>query len=633
MFQLKSRKYSAGFPAQRMGGHPLLDAAWNRDAEAFAQEAGDEEDIGGVEDELGNDSLIVAAYRGAVDIVAFLVERQSMDAATSRNHQGWTPMHFAAYRGWTSVVEYFIERAGNEAGSLVTKGDLNGYTPFHIAADMNQVHIIELFLSRKLPMDVVSPSCATPIVLACRENHVQIAQLLASAGADICRKSTLHDGLRHQTPLLLASQHGWGEQLRAWGAVPGKPPAPTILKMTHDETKVGWIAPPGRSAPVDSYDLQVRRVHRLLPEAEWITVATDVRERVHTFYTCSASCSAYSRPKVSEDLDPGCAYIVRVFAKSLVGTSEPSEPSVLFMTAPGTPAKPAPPEITFTSNVAVTFEWTLPDDNGAPIDKSQLQWKLVHSPYGEWSTVPEFVRVAKCDSDYESISESSDTDDEPDPDALVQKQRYTLTNLAPGHRYRCRVRCHNCIGWSFVSEPSEIAFTRTQQGGRRQGFADTMRSGEERMWAQGTDPHAEARFLSMLRVHADAVQCAENEKQWARDSERSVVHRRASIVLQSAWRRHNIQRDYETYLKTWKASERILCEYGTENQFKTQWCAKVMRHVDVARERREKAQTNRARRRRLKQEHLSRKEARQLKRKLRQLAAAARKCAPPALHK
>ena len=630
MFQLKTEKYDPGFPAQPMGGSPLLDAAWERDAKTFEEIASatgsnQSQDILSVKDALGNDPLAVATYRGASEIIRYLVDDVGLDPGKSANAAMWTPMHLCVYRDWVDVAEYFLDAAScDEAktspSQLVTNPDLNGMTPFHVAAEMNRVECVRLFLSRGLPIDPTAPSCVTPIVLACRENNIEVARLLASAGADICRKSTLHDGISHQTPLLFAAQHGWEDDLRRWGAVPGKPQAPIITKLTHDETKVEWIAPAGRSAPVESYELQVRRVHRLLPEAPWITVASGVRERVHTFYTCAEGCSAYSRPRTSEDLDPGCAYNVRVYASSLVGRSAPSEPSDLFMTAPGTPSKPKPPVAVRVTNTSITFEWQLPYGNGAPVEESQVQWKLVHSPYGEWSTVPDTIKVPQVDSDYESLSESSDTDDERDPEKDIVKHTYTLTNLAPGHRYRIRVRARNCVGWSYVSEPSDTVLTRTESGGRRQGFTDNMRTGEERKWAQGTDPHAEARFLSILRVRADAVQRERNEKMWAEEDERGVVEGRAVVVMQTAWRGCSARREFRAYLDAWNASARVLIEYGTEHQFKAQWCAKVMRHVDAARARREAAADDRMRRRNLRLQKKARKEARELKRKLRKLA-------------
>ena len=346
MFQIGNELTAPRFPGrsvdlsergQCMRGTALLDAVWSRDAPLVAQLLASATSGGELRatDGWGNGALHCACYRGCDEIVAALLGAGASPAVP--NHDGWTPLHFACTRSHVGIIDRLLDHSGT---AQVHGMDNDGTSPFHIAAEKNYFEVVALFLARSVPVDVAAPSGNTPLTLACRDGHVEVAMALARAGGDICKRSTLHNGSVHETPLLLAEQHGWGERLRRAGAAPEMPLPPGIMGKSDEETTVRWIAPAGRSAPVDSYRLQVRRIDRQDPEAPWITAADGVRETEHTFYTCRAHCASYSRAAQPEDLEPSEVYTVRVIARSIVGWSEPSAPSAVFVTAPAAPCKP-----------------------------------------------------------------------------------------------------------------------------------------------------------------------------------------------------------------------------------------------------------------------------------------------------
>ena len=96
----------------------------------------------------GDSALHLAARKGSLEIVKVLTEFGAKGAAFNKNHE--TPVYVAAKNNHWEVVEYLVER--NKGA--IDQPDMDGWTPLLIAADFG---------------------------------HIESADVLLKAGADICK--------------------------------------------------------------------------------------------------------------------------------------------------------------------------------------------------------------------------------------------------------------------------------------------------------------------------------------------------------------------------------------------------------------------------------------------------------------
>ncbi len=663
---------------------PLLAAALHEQAQFF------EELLGAVKDPEGHSCLHVVCYRGHLALLEALLniapDAALREAAVNRlsERQQRAPLHYAAQRDHVELVSVLLA-----AGAEPASADLNGYSPLHLAVQANALLTVELFASKGLPIDSSTCSGLTPLLLAARDGKREIAFRLAGAGADICKRSTLHDGLAHLTPFLIATKAGWGEELRVNGAAPEKPLPPFIVQQTDEEAVYNWHQPAGRSAPVEHYRLQVRRVDRLEPDLPWVTVAENVRERNHSFFICKARCSSFARDAAPQDLLPGEVYTVRVLAYSIVGWSLPSDASHAICTAPAAPCTPDAPVVTGVTNTSVSLRWVLPESNGAPIQYSEVQWRLKHTEWADWSTMPVRIpaeRRGGDNSDEEPSSSESDTDEEENELKSVLVSTYTVAELAPGTWYAFRIRCHNISGWSYFSESCAKVQTVTQHGERRKGYspsagsaaalesprvaraaaqaaaaasrwekrrikpaaADDMQlapldsspryvvkpqqlspNSNLRKMLYGAQRHAENRFVAVDRARFDVkVKQEMIDSNWASQQEQRR-HVAAAVVIQTFLRAKWTRLKFRQYLYDREERWPFLVQYGIEAAFFESWRKLLLRFKEqalaIAREDRERRDAKRRR----KMERRVRRERRQLVRRRR----AAERELKPELHK
>ncbi|GBG30870.1 Ankyrin repeat domain-containing protein 2 [Hondaea fermentalgiana] len=491
--------------------------------------------------------------------------------------------------------------------------DLNGNTPLHFAVEAGSLEVVEFFLEHKLPFDMSNAGGVTPLLIACRDNLRKIAFILASAGADICKANTTGN-----SPLQVAAKQGWGEDLRRAGAVPEQPEPPEMLRMDDESAMFSWTAPAGRSAPVQHFRLQAKRIDRLNPDAPWETVADCIKERRHTFYTCTAHCSTYSRDPRPEDLAPSEVYAVRVLAYSIVGWSEPSEQSRMFVTSPAAPSRPEPPSILRTTRTSLTVRWELPEANGAPIDRSELQWRLAHTPYVTWSSVPDKLEVERpaC-SDEEPSSSESDTDEEEDPLKRIQVQEYTVKGLSREAGYVFRVRCHNLMGWSYYSVPSIKACTSSRDPRARRHGLGAHQTDSVRRSFRGTASHAQARFMAISLAREDDDHKSKLTAEIIAHQDLERRQKAAVLKLQTFWRGRRAAWKYHNYLRDRVVRKSFLVEYSLEQSFIEEWRLHLMRFVIEAHDLEARKQKELDARRQRKMARALRREKRQLTRKIR----------------
>jgi ankyrin repeat protein len=159
-------------------------------------------------------SVIYAADKGHVDIVAYLLGRPSIDvdARTARGNRAlnlacqkghlavvkllvaagtrveWQagdrlgPLVDAALGGQLQVVKYLVEEAGADVGCT----NRDGVTPLIEAAGKGHMDIVSYLLGRPgIDIEAMTAKGTRALNLACYNGHLEVAKLLVAAGARV----------------------------------------------------------------------------------------------------------------------------------------------------------------------------------------------------------------------------------------------------------------------------------------------------------------------------------------------------------------------------------------------------------------------------------------------------------------
>ena len=563
------------------------------------------------QDDFGNNALHVSSYRCRIEAVKAILDLLGLNKedlarlVQSSNHMGNTALHLACMKDCFDIAELLLDHGADPLAR-----DLNGRTPFHTIAEYNAICCAELFLNRKVTPAVFAYSGVQPLMIACRENHKDLALMLAKAGADICAKSTLFCDGRYQTPITEAASQGWGEVLRRTGAVPDRPRPPYVVSVSDTEIRVCWYETLGRSAPVDYYHLQIRQVDRLRHDTDWTTVDKRFKERTHTFGICKSECSTFRRLPVEADLAPNDVYEVRVSAVSIVGESPPSPPSAPIFTPSAAPCTPAAPRILRTGPCAVTVTWFLPDSNGMGIERFELQYCLCHTNMTDWVSVPDELHVEKVPSEDEISSSESDTEEEEDPLRHVKSYEHTISSLTPGHSYKFRVRALNMLGWSYFSAPSKPARTRDKKELLEREIQTNQKPQHE------PNVHVKARYRQVLNLYAAEAQIRELQLNCSNTDRLLGKHKQRvnALRIQSWFRCMMATNRYNRFLKAYEKSRYFLLQYGTDKQFMQNWRQKLLFHATAHQMREKRRQKRRDEKRSRKLARRRRREQRRRKR-------------------
>mmetsp|Transcript_51125 Transcript_51125/g.95778 ORF Transcript_51125/g.95778 Transcript_51125/m.95778 type:complete len:334 (-) Transcript_51125:190-1191(-) len=142
---------------------------------------------------LGGDdktSLQLATDKGHLEVVKLLLAAGA--SSSTRDHQGFTPLHQAAIRGHVVVAELLLASGAgvNERQSLPLGSGVNERkthvetTPLWLAARFGHEAMIELLLSAGARMN----DAPSPLSVAANSGHAGVVQLLLSKGATMPSK-------------------------------------------------------------------------------------------------------------------------------------------------------------------------------------------------------------------------------------------------------------------------------------------------------------------------------------------------------------------------------------------------------------------------------------------------------------
>jgi ankyrin repeat protein len=123
----------------------------------------------------GEPVVLVALREGADAAIDALVAASDFDPERTAPN-GNTALMMAAFKHNKRAVLALLAR-----GAAVTRP---GWTALHYAAASGDTEIAAILLERHAAIDAESPSKLTPLMMAAREGHDQMVELLLRAGAD-----------------------------------------------------------------------------------------------------------------------------------------------------------------------------------------------------------------------------------------------------------------------------------------------------------------------------------------------------------------------------------------------------------------------------------------------------------------
>ncbi len=159
-------------------------------------------------------------------------------------------------------------------------------------------------------------------------------------------------------------------------------PAEGRAAPTGDSITLWWTAPGNGGSEITGYELRMWDATADNGDGAWVFVASPAADA--TFHT-------------HDELEPGTTYHYILQARNAIGRSEWSA-DVSDMTVASNPDAPVLTAMA-TSSTSIRLTWTVPDDNGTPIDDYELQrWNAEADPavwganlLDDGDTVTEFV--------------------------------------------------------------------------------------------------------------------------------------------------------------------------------------------------------------------------------------------------
>uniref|UniRef100_A0A0D3H3R0 Uncharacterized protein n=1 Tax=Oryza barthii TaxID=65489 RepID=A0A0D3H3R0_9ORYZ len=142
----------------------------------------------------GNRALHLAAARGSMDVLRYLVEDLHL-SVNQFNAKGETPLCLSSIHGRAAATRYLLDHSSDPT---IDKSVL----PFHAAATKGHCEIVELFLSRGVDVDLDSIT-GTPLLTAAMNGQYSTMKILLEHHADPNRVVN-HNG----TPLIMSIVSG-----------------------------------------------------------------------------------------------------------------------------------------------------------------------------------------------------------------------------------------------------------------------------------------------------------------------------------------------------------------------------------------------------------------------------------------
>jgi ankyrin repeat protein len=123
----------------------------------------------------GQTPLVAAIQAESVEVVETLLRHPAIQPDLP-NRAGETPLMMAALRARVDWMERLLA-----LGAQVRR---EGWTPLHYAASSPEVRPVALLLERGAPIDAISPTGTTALMMAARYGAIDAATLLLARGAD-----------------------------------------------------------------------------------------------------------------------------------------------------------------------------------------------------------------------------------------------------------------------------------------------------------------------------------------------------------------------------------------------------------------------------------------------------------------
>ncbi|KAL4788798.1 ankyrin repeat-containing domain protein [Aspergillus venezuelensis] len=158
--------------------------------------------------------LHYATIRGSTDATRVLLEYgTSIPPVHPHNH---TPLHFTADSGHIEVVDILLRfgadvstSASIESGADVNIATFKGYTPLYLACKEGHTEVARLLIERGSDTNRASTGGMSPLCVASNHNHLDVVRLLVQEQADVN-----HSTRQENTPLSLAAGEGYVEVAR-----------------------------------------------------------------------------------------------------------------------------------------------------------------------------------------------------------------------------------------------------------------------------------------------------------------------------------------------------------------------------------------------------------------------------------
>ncbi|MDT8441534.1 MAG: ankyrin repeat domain-containing protein [Desulfuromonadales bacterium] len=147
-------------------------------------------------------ALMFAAERGFADIVETLVAKGA--DVNHRNAFGFSPLHAAVSGDHLAVAQYLVDHGANVNGA-----ETPGRTPLYLAAERENLDMVRFLVDKGAEVNARSERGWTPLYAAAGNNALEIARYLLEHGAEVNLTTTAGT----HSPLLTAAYHNHVEMV------------------------------------------------------------------------------------------------------------------------------------------------------------------------------------------------------------------------------------------------------------------------------------------------------------------------------------------------------------------------------------------------------------------------------------
>jgi ankyrin repeat protein len=139
-------------------------------------------DANTIEPERLDTALLIAVRQGSVKVIKLLLSTPDV-ILDARSRNGDTSLMLAAFKKDLPTAKALIDK-----GAEINRP---GWTALHYAAAAGSLPIVRLLLDHDAYIDAESPNKTTPLMMASRAGHREVAEYLLSQGADLQAKNEL----------------------------------------------------------------------------------------------------------------------------------------------------------------------------------------------------------------------------------------------------------------------------------------------------------------------------------------------------------------------------------------------------------------------------------------------------------